>query len=154
MPDKLRTDIEKLVELYGEEKVSNALRLASEADVSQRGCTILVNRGVHHFPDYIFRFPDVFVVYDGSGNLEDEREFSEFVENKLSELAFFLKEKKWSKIDIVISGHSSICMQVKMLVYRVTHIDSTDWVYNGKGQYFPLRIPFRALVTSAKSIAV
>ena len=66
------------------------------------------------------------------------------------EFAKFLRSKKWQQINVVISGHPAVCMQVKLAIFRVTHIESVDWVYDGAGGYIPLNIPLRAVLSANK----
>lgn len=141
----LHEQLVELVNQFGAQAVDSELKRLSGEITGE--CTILVNKGLHTFPEHLFR-GDVFVVYEGSIDLSSSSSIYEFVSGRLIALKKFLDSKKWRQINIIISGHAAICMQVKLAVYRITHIESTDWVFDGAGNYLPLHIPLRQVLSS------
>jgi hypothetical protein len=142
----LNKELLGLVERFGQLAVEAELNRLSGKRKRADECTILVNRGLHSFPDHIYR-GEVFVVYEGSLDLSSASALHTFVADRLAALRLFLLSKKWRQINVIISGHAAVCMQVKLAVYRVTHIETTDWVFDGEGDYIPLRIPLRKVLT-------
>lgn len=147
-PESLKGGLERMIAEYGELAVEAELKLLKSSgahNVSE--CTILVNRGLHSFPEEILR-GDVFVVYEGSLDLSSASVLTAFAGERLVALRNFLLSKKWQRASIVISGHAALCMQVKLAVYRITHIETVDWVFDGRGNYIPLQIPLRNILSS------
>ncbi len=143
----LQDQLSELIDQFGNTAVEAELKKIRGNNWTTNECTILINKGLHTFPDHLFR-GEVYVVYEGSVDLSSADTLQEFVRQRLLGLRDFLTSKKWRDINLVISGHAAICMQVKLAVYRVTHIETTDWVFDGAGNYIPLQIPMRKLLAS------
>lgn len=142
----LRTELVSLISRYGQLSVeSEVARLSTKSKVVNE-CTILVNKGLHSFPTHLFR-GEQFVFYEGSLDLSSSWALHALIVERLGALRMFLLTKKWQQVNIIISGHAAVCMQVKMAVYRITHIETTDWVFDGAGEYIPLRIPIRKVLS-------
>jgi hypothetical protein len=150
MTDDLETELKRLLRRYGARPLHDKLdELAAEG--SKPGtATILVNEGIHYFPETLFQ-GDRFVVYKGSLDLSNEGSLRAEVTHALSPLATFLMSKKWRKIYLVISGHAVVCMQVKLLVYRITHLETVDLVFDGAGNYLQLALSMRELIEQARA---
>ncbi len=149
--DALREQLGQLVDQFGDAAIEAELKKLRGKNRSAEECTILINRGLHKFPDHLLR-GDVHVVYEGSIDLSSSDTLQAFVRLKLLALRDFLLSKKWRDINIVISGHAAVCMQVKLAVYRITHVETTDWVFDGAGNYIPLQIPMRKLLASSGEV--
>jgi hypothetical protein len=143
----LHDQLSELIDQFGNTAVETELKRLRGKNQSSEECTILINRGLHTFPDHLFR-GDVYVVYEGSIDLSSSDTLQTFVRQRLLGLRDFLVSKKWRDINLIISGHAAICMQVKLAVYRITHVETTDWVFDGAGNYIPLQIPMRKLLAS------
>ena len=145
MSDRLEKDIKVLIEKYGSDRVreefERSLWTGDEPDI----CTILINEGLHNFPSNIF-VGEVYTFYRGSIDLSSEVNLESVMREKLKELKEYLTKRKWRKIYIVVSGHAAVCMQVKLAVYRITHIETVDWVFDGAGHYLKLELPLRKLL--------
>ena len=149
----LHDHISELVDRFGTVAVESELRKFNDNELENRVCTILVNQGLHSFPEHLYR-GDLFVVYEGSVDFSSTEALNEFVSQRLLSLKDFLVKKKWKQINIIISGHAAVCMQVKLAVYRITHVETTDWVFDGNGNYTPLQISMRKLLSSKPSADV
>ncbi|MDE0364288.1 MAG: hypothetical protein OXP09_01800 [Gammaproteobacteria bacterium] len=141
------TVLENLVKKIGYEKSLEILeRHIAYEQRSHRVLTIVVNRGVHHIPkDYVYGE----VYFASEGNLDFSSEtstLSEF-ENILISVARKLKSTNWEKIYLVPFGPNTLCMQIKLMVYRITRIETVDLFYRGEGKYFPLEIDQRGIIT-------
>lgn len=148
----LQAEVARLLERYSKPEIEQTLRQIEGNSDSPKSCTILINKGLHSFPDYLFR-GETFVFYEGSADLSSADALEQFVVERLKALANFLKKEKWSEIGIVISGNAALCMQVKLAVFRITHIETTDWVFDGAGHYLPLRISLRSVLASVSNQA-
>ena len=147
--DSIHDDISRLIEKYGRHAALNAMQNAAKSLTPGAVCTIIVNAGLHRFPPEILS-GEIYTFYEGSLDLSSEELLRSFVEDRLLNLSIFLKSRKWRQIFIVISGHAAICMQVKLAVYRITHIETVDWVFDGAGNYVRLAIPMRRILTAAR----
>ena len=141
----LKSQLESLIDNFGQLAVESELDRLKGVNKPNNVCTILINRGLHSFPEHLFH-GDVFVFYEGSLDLSSPSVLHAFVADRLIALREFLQSKKWQDVHIVISGHAAVCMQVKLAVYRITHIETTDWVFDGAGEYIPLLVPLRKLL--------
>lgn len=146
----LQDQLAELINQFGGVAVETELKKLNGRSQNAEECTILINKGLHIFPNDLYR-GDVFVIYEGSVDLSSSDTLQAFVRQRLLALKEFLSSKKWGHINIIISGHAAICMQVKLAVYRITHIETTDWVFDGAGNYIPLQIPMRKLLTSSSA---
>ena len=145
--DRLRLEIASLAERYGEEVVLGEVRALALKNAPAASCTIVVNQGMHTIPDHLI-VGEKFIFYEGSVDLSSEIALHRFTTSHLERLTVFLKSRKWKKVYLVLSGHVAMCVQVKLAVYRVTHVESVDWVFDGAGNYLKLDIPMRRILTS------
>ena len=146
----LTSELTDLLQRYSRIEVEKTLRGLSIPDGNGTICTILVNQGLHAFPDYVFR-GEKYVFYEGSADLSSSEALAAFAKERLENLAKFLKRKKWSEIYIIISGQAALCMLIKLAVYRITHIETIDWVFDGQGNYISLKVPVRSILTSSST---
>jgi hypothetical protein len=142
--------VKKFVDRFGIDEVRK--KLSELEETSEKGrdnvLTILCNSGVHRAPPHILNG----YVYEASrGNLDFSNLAS--IEAVYSEILVsvtqVLKRERWDKIYLVPFGHPTLSMQIKVLVYRVTGMDTTDWFYLGELGYLPLSLPIRSLIVAA-----
>ena len=140
--------LDDLIDKIGHEKSCDILAYHLERQ-SDDVLTIVANKGVHHLPSECLRGE---VYYASEGTLD----FSsiEFVkvqyEKILGDVSVILKKRPWKHVYLVPFGHSTLCMQIKLLVFRVTRIETTDLFYDGKGHYSDLCIEQRNLIVSSE----
>ena len=143
-------DLNDLIEKIGHDRAIDILsRFAQEdADVDAHMLTIVSNKGVHHLPDDILRGE---VFYASEGNLDFSSLDTVSVEFKaiLRGLTEKLKSKKWKRIHIIPFGPCALSMQIKLLVYRITRIESVDVFYLGEGEYVDLKINQRNIIVGS-----
>lgn len=120
----------------------------SVSRVSQDVLTIVVNQGVHHMPEK-YLYGEVFYASEGNLDFSSEATVYEEYQNVLSNVARKLKSKSWKRIYIVPFGPSTLSMQIKLLVYRITRIESVDLFYSGDGEYFTLELDQRDIIVTA-----
>lgn len=148
-PKKSHTTLEGLVQVLGRKK-SREILAAYAADTEPMGdtLTIIANVGVHHLPAELLRGH----VFKASvGNLDFSSISSVRAEYRriLKKLAGVLKNKKWKTVYLVPFGHSTLSMQIKLLVYRVTRIETVDIFYDGQGHYYDLSLDQRAIIVNS-----
>jgi hypothetical protein len=71
-------------------------------------------------------------------------------EEILGGLAALLKKRTWTRIYLVPFGPSTLCMQIKLLVFRVTRLETVDVFYDGRGNYADLEILQRQLIVQSR----
>lgn len=145
--------MDRLDKLVAELGYTTALRVlsrhAKRVQSDDNVLTIVVNQGVHNIPDDVVRGE---LFYASEGNLDfssREAVHSEF-RSVLSNVARKLKSKAWKEIYILPFGPSTLSMQIKLLVYRVTRIESTDLFFMGGSEYFGLEINQREIIVDSK----
>lgn len=143
--DSLEKDLIDLIKSHGFEAVAEVVREKAREYKNDCVCTIIVNEGIHQFPHHILN-GDIYIFSRGSMSMDSQVSLESDLLFHINKLAKFLRSKKWVKVYIVISGHAVLCMQVKLAVYRVTRIESTDWVYDGNGRYIEVNIPMRKAI--------
>lgn len=141
--------VEKVVAELGERAVAEALeRMSKDGSAKEEVLTIIANVGVHHLPDHLRR-GEVFVASEGSLDFSTRDSVCSEITQVLTRVAAKLKEKNWSKIYLVPFGPTNLAMLIKLLVYRVTHIETIDIFYGGNGVYHDLDVALRPLVIEA-----
>lgn len=111
--------------------------------------TIVANKGVHHLPSECLR-GEVFYASEGNLDFSSIEVVKSQYEQILRVVAIILKKCPWKQIYLIPFGHSTLCMQIKLLVFRVTRIVTIDLFYDGKGHYSDLCIEQRNLIVSSQ----
>ena len=141
-----RDRLDQIIETIGEKEALSILERHIKNPATEI-LTIVANKGVHYLPREIQRG---FVHVASQGNLDFssihsvEQEYQKI----LTSLSDVLQSRMWGKIYLVPFGPSTLSMQIKLLVYRITRIETVDVFYDGKGGYFDLSIDQRALIVS------
>jgi hypothetical protein len=138
----------KLVKLLGEERAVQALEKATSSTKIRSELTIVANAGVHHLPDEILR-GRVYVASEGNLNFSSIETVHSEYEHVLRNLATVLKSQKWRRIYLIPFGPTTLSLQIKIVVYRVTALETIDWFYDGRGEYFELTFPQRQIISEA-----
>lgn len=142
MPDQNKLD--EYISLFGMEVVLNQLsKLDKES--SNNVLTIVTNNGPHRIPEDLVK-GELFVASMGDFKLDDAIQTKTQYEEVLKGLSVKLKEKKWRKIYLLPFGPTSLNMLIKLIVYRVTYSDTTDYIYSGNGKYVELAINSRTVI--------
>lgn len=145
------TDLLDLVEHLGEEKACDILReyLKRGDGQSENVLTIVVNRGVHHLPEENVR-GTVFYASEGNLDFSDAGSVQKEFKKVLEDVARILKSKNWKQVFIVPFGPCALSMQIKLLIYRITRIESVDIFYLGEGAYMDLEIKQRNIIVESE----
>jgi hypothetical protein len=148
MTTSVRQELDALIEKIGEERALEIIRGSNHKADSASTLTIVANQGSHHLPDMYKRG---LVHIASKGNLDFSstvRVYQQYNEI-LSHLAMVLKSRSWSRIYLIPFGHSTLSMQIKLLVYRITRIETIDLLYDGKGGYSDLEIELRPIIVGS-----
>ena len=144
-------DLLDLIEQVGEERACSILQRHLELDRhdNEEVLTIVVNKGVHHLPLDMLK-GTVFFASEGSldfssvGSVQDE--FQRIVED----VARILKSRSWKRVFILPFGPCALSMQIKLLVYRITRIESVELFYLGEGEYMELELKQRNIIVGTE----
>jgi len=107
--------------------------------------TIVANEGTHYFPENYIK-GDKYVFSTGNFDATSEQTVKTFLEDKLVKLSNMLKQKKWAEIYLVPSGHPLLSLQIKLLVFRITRLETIDIAYFGEDGYYTIKINQRQLI--------
>ena len=143
--------LEKAIDSLGAERVAAELKKLGQSDDSNEllTLTIVVNAGVHHLPNSLCR-GDVYLASEGSLDFSSSESVSSEIKRVLNGVARKLKERNWQLVYLVPFGPTNLSMLIKLLVFRVTHIETIDVFHAGKGMYQDLEINLRALIVEAE----
>ena len=133
-----------------------ALEILTSAQNSESGdvLTIISNEGAHRLPSE-FRRGMVYAASSGMLDFSTSTRVHEQFDQILERLATLLKSRTWSKVYLVVPfGHATLSMQIKLLVYRITRLETVDLFYDGKGGYFDLELELRPIIVRAISEVV
>lgn len=143
-------DLADLIERLGENKAHDILReyLEKENNESEDVLTIVVNKGVHHLPDKNLR-GTVYYASEGNLNFSSAVSVQDEFERILKGVSRILKSKSWKQVFIVPFGPCALSMQIKLLIYRITRIESIDIFHLGQGEYMDLEVRQRHIIVDA-----
>jgi hypothetical protein len=134
----------------GEDRLKKELAnlVSDESTSSEDTLTIVVNYGVHHIPNKLLR-GEVFKASEGSLDFSSKKSIIDEFERVLKNVASKLKESEWKKIYLIPYGPANLSVLIKLLVYRVTHIETVDTFYL-EGEYHEIDIQLRKLILEAE----
>jgi hypothetical protein len=135
----------RLLEEVGEEEAEKILsREINKCNIDADSLTIIANEGMHDIPSrYIHG--DLFVASSGSLDFGSEEAILVQYQEILLKLRKKLSEREWKKVYLIPTGHVTLALQIKNLVYQILRIDTIDLFYS-KGNYYEINIDFRSLL--------
>jgi hypothetical protein len=125
-----RRTLDRLVRDYGEEAIKH---VASEAFLGEE-LTIVSNLSLHPLPKEFIR-GEMFVASQGTLDFSDRDAAKNEILKILTATKKKLQEKRWKSVYILPFGHCVISMNIKMLVYRVLHIEAKEIMHLGNQDY-------------------
>jgi hypothetical protein len=133
--------IKEFIDKFGEENLEQLLesRLAEDSIL-----TIIGNEGIHSIPSQYIH-GEVYVASKGNLNLSSEEAIANEYQIILKKLFAKLNEKSWRKVYFVPTGHTTLALQIKQLVYHVLRQSTVDLFYS-KGTYIEIDIDYRELL--------
>jgi hypothetical protein len=147
MKAETRACIAEFVRQHGEDTLARTLSAHLDKGAETYALTIICNKGTHALPQLLIRGEE-FVLSQGDIDMSSATMIEREMHQILARLATKLKEKNWQNIYIVPSGHPILFAYAKLLVFRVTRIESVDSVYLGHGAYTDIHIEQRPLITA------
>lgn len=132
--------LEKLVEQDGVRKVKKSL-VSLLSDSEKPTLTIIANLGSHRIPDRYLR-GEVYVASEGNLDFSSQSKVLNQYKGILGSARNKLMERTWGQIYLIPTGHVTLSLQLKMLVYRVTRMNTVDIFYSD-GKFFELEIDQR-----------
>ena len=144
-------DLTSLVEQLGEEQARDILmqHLEGENREKENVLTIVVNKGVHYLPRENLK-GTVFYASEGNLDFSTARSVQEEFERILKGVSAVLKSRNWRKIFVVPFGPCALSMQIKLLIYRITGIESNEVFYLGEGKYMNLQVDQRCIIVGTE----
>jgi len=142
-----KNDLAKLLELLIEQEgVVNARKsLASLIQDNEKpALTIIANLGSHRIPERYLR-GEVYVASEGSFDFSTRSKVISQFQDILRGVHKKLMERTWGRIFLIPTGHVTLSLQIKMLVYRVTRRSTID-VFYSDGKFFDIEIDLRKKV--------
>jgi len=144
MEERLLGLLTHLIEKVGAEEAEKVLlHKISEHDAEAVVLTIVANERMHSIPSR-FIHGEYYVASSGNLDFGSEEAIVRQYEEILSKLRKKLSEQEWKKVYLVPTGHVTLALQIKNLVYQVLRIDTIDLFYS-KGDYHEIEIDFRSL---------
>jgi hypothetical protein len=142
-------ELNALIEKLGKQQALKLLRKAALDNASaQSMLTIVAKQGSHHLPD-MYLMGMVYVASTGNLDCSSVELVREQYSEILSRLASVLKSRPWTRIYLIPFGHSTLAMQITLLVYRITRIETIELFYDGKGGYSDLQIELRPIIVAS-----
>lgn len=138
-------ELDSLIMQYGTEATIALIKREMSSRASGSTLTIIANEGTHHLPDAYTR-GEVYVATKGNLDFSSVDRVKAQYEKVIIDLSQKLKSRTWHQIYLIPFGHTTLCMQIKLLVYRVTRIETVDLFYDGRGNYSDLSIEQRDLI--------
>jgi hypothetical protein len=145
LPPMPNAELDSLVMQYGTDAAIELLKREMSRRASESILTIVANEGAHHLPE-AYKRGEVYVATRGNLDFSSVEKVRSQYEKVIVDLARKLKSKTWHRVYLIPFGHSTLCMQIKLLVYRVTRIETVDLFYDGRGNYADLSIEQRSLI--------
>lgn len=134
-----------LVGKYGRSAVQTALA-GIEASAEAGELTIIANAGVHCLPAHLRRG---LLVEATKGTLDFSTQEAATAAHStmLASLVPVLQSKNWRTIYLAPFGPPTISAQIKLLVYRITRLETVDLLYSG-GSYLEIVVNQRDLIVT------
>ena len=139
MSPELEKKIAQFVERHGEDLLRDFIL---EREDSEKVLTIICDRTMHEIPQDVL-VGDVFDFSHGSLDTSSDKSLTRELIDKLAVLQKTLKSNHWKSVRLIISGHAILAPQIKMLVYRILHLETEDFGYFASVGYRRIRINFR-----------
>lgn len=119
----LEEDIQHLISMHGVDEIRSALqRQSNTGDI----LSIIADSGMHRQPSHLI-LGERFDFSSGMIDTSSDETVQEHILKCCSQLAQKLREKNWSEVRLFFSGHALLGAYAKLTVYRVTHLDTTDF---------------------------
>jgi hypothetical protein len=116
-------------------------------DVEAIDLTIVSNAGIHPIPPELV-VGELYIASSGNLDFSTIETVNSEYDNIILRLHEKLVEKRWGRVFLIPFGHTTLCMNIKLAVYRTLRIETIDNFYFGNGRYGVLSRDTRALLAS------
>ena len=127
-----RDTIRQIISRNGKKFVEKIVTEESSSDVET--LTIICNEGLHPIPKEFIE-GEMYVASQGNLDFSSVEAVNDEIDAILFGLKIKLHERPWKKVILIPFGHSVICMNIKMAVYRVLRLETVDLFFFGNGKY-------------------
>lgn len=146
--DDIYTLTDRAIAQSGRLRVEEILtRLCNADDASSTTLTIVGNYGVHVIDTSPF-IGDIYYASEGTWDDSTSTALNNAFDSILRGVAAKLNEKPWKTIYLLPTGHPTLNMSIKALVYRVLRINTIDLYYTGS-EYLELNLDLRDIAQAA-----
>lgn len=135
--------IREIASRRGEAFVRQAARESTSIDL-----TIVSNLGIHPIPEELV-FGELYVASQGNLDYSSIESVNREYDDIIQRLHKKLLEKRWNRVFLFPFGHSTLCMCIKMAVYRTIRIETIDHFYFGNGRYALLERDTRSVLADS-----
>lgn len=136
----------------GSNSKDRLLELLSMKKESGKTLTIVPDETMHRIPANLIE-GEKFLFSVGNIDTTDSTTVKAHMVDKLSKLFEKLRSEKWSNIRLIYSGHAILPAYIKLMVYRVTHLETEDFAYFGDAGYIRLKIDIREEISLPENLA-
>lgn len=126
------------------QEISNILDKYEEKDV----LTIITNEGIHPRAP-VHNRGDIYIASSGNIDFSSRKVVEAEFQEILKRVSRKLKSKPWKKVYLVPFGPAVLSMNIKLMVYRILHIETVDFLYVGHGEYYDLDIALRKIIADS-----
>ena len=140
--------IQNIIARRGTEFVKE--RLADSNSEDEDTLTIVSNAGIHPIPEDYIR-GEIYIASTGNLDFSSIETVQIEYDNIIRQLHLKLLEKNWREVYLFPFGHSTLCMAIKLAVFRTLRIETVDIFYFGNGRYDFLRRNTRDTIASSRS---
>jgi hypothetical protein len=141
MESNIRSIIEvldKLCKQCDQDAVLEALKQYLTLHAHSGGLVVIPCSGSHP-EDQLRNLGEVFHASEGVLNIGDAASASQEFSRALIRVKEKLSEKAWDKIYLATHGPAVLTAQIKLLVYRILHVETIDLLYVNNS-YLPIAI--------------
>lgn len=139
MDKEMKELVEECLDKLGYDRLKEELNKVLSSNDKKDSLTIIVNEGVHPHSS-VHERGEVYIASRGNLDFSSKEAVEKDFEKVLLGVADKLKSKMWTRVYIVPFGPSVLAMQIKLLVYRILHIETVDILHAGNGVYYDLEI--------------
>lgn len=134
--------VRRYVDKFGDKQLQEYL--SAKLNENNLTLTLIGNAGLHSVPAE-FMHGVVYEVTRGNLDLSSKESALSEYQGALSSLVKKLRERTWEKVYFVPTGHTTLVLQIKLIVYHVLRLSTIDLFYQ-KGKYFEIDFDYRQLL--------
>ncbi|MFT0876812.1 hypothetical protein VRZ08_09635 [Rhodopseudomonas sp. G2_2311] len=145
---KLHNLVKEFIEEFSERDLEELISSRVSSKPPSQVLTIVCDDTIHRIPPEILQ-GEVFVFSSGNFDTTNSATITGYLERRINALCDTLNKQTWTNIRLVYSGHAILAATAKLVVYRVTHIETDDVLYFGGQGYLEIGLRLRQLLGGA-----